>query len=143
MPLERIYHTWDKWECYPAGFYEERPPKGMTTEECEEAYRDFLADTPRFSAGLDGVTTEWVNSCEHYLTNRNMNRIAWLGQAAMCYVTGVPSRFRGGYNMLSEEEQAKADNLAHCYLKKWLIDHGETEAINWPDVQSKTKANLY
>lgn len=143
MPIDRIYHTWDKWECYPAGFYEEHPPKGMTHEECEIAYRDFLADLPRFSAGLDGVISEWKHSTEHYLTNQNMNRIAWLGQAAMCHQTGIPSRYRGGYNLLTDEQQKAADNLAHCFLKKWLIDHGETEAINWPDVQSKTQANLY
>ena len=31
------------------------------------------------------VIVEWVNSCEHYLSNFAMNRIAWVGQAAMCY----------------------------------------------------------
>ena len=43
--MERIYHTWDKWECYPAGFYETKPPqKDMTIDDCKQAYADFLRD---------------------------------------------------------------------------------------------------
>ena len=80
---DRIFHEWEDWECYPAGFYGDKPPKGMTVTDCEEAYRDFLADIPRFEAALNRVITEWVHSCEHYLTNQKMNRIAWLGQASM------------------------------------------------------------
>lgn len=140
--MERIFHTWDKWECYPAGFYEEKPPKGMTSEECELAYRDFLSDLEAFRAGLEGVLSDWPMSCEHYLTNENMNRIAWLGQAAMCYVTGIPSRYRGGYNLLSDDEKEAADNLALEYLNKWMVANGYAEVT--PEIaQPRTKANLY
>lgn len=31
---ERILHTYDKWECYPAGFYENKA-EGLTKEQCE------------------------------------------------------------------------------------------------------------
>ena len=110
--LKRIHHTWEKWECYPAGFYEEKPPKGMTTEECEIAYMDFLSNLDEFSDGLEMVISNWEKSCEHYLTNENMNRIAWLGQSAMCAKNGIPARFRGGYNLLSDDQKEAADNLA-------------------------------
>lgn len=40
---KRVLHTWDKWECYPAGFYEERPPDGVTQDEGEEKYRESAA----------------------------------------------------------------------------------------------------
>jgi len=71
--MERIFHTWDQWECYPAGFYETKPPhKDMTIDECKQAYADFLRDSDRFRhAGLQ-VLLEWPNSCEHYLTNERM-----------------------------------------------------------------------
>jgi hypothetical protein len=140
--LERIFHTWDQWECYPAGFYDEKPPKGMTTDECELAYRDFLSDLDTFGKGMDGVLSDWIKSCEHYLTNENMNRIAWLGQSAMCYATGIPSRYRGGYNLLSDEQKADADGLALIYLNKWLSDNGY-EALTPEEAQSRTQANLY
>lgn len=140
--MKRIYHTWDKWECYPAGFYNNQPPKGMTSDQCLEAYRSFLADIPRFRAAMARVVNEWKNSCEHYLTNECMNRIAWLGQAAMCIDTGVPAQFRGGYNLLTEEQKQEADAAALMVLNQWMKQHGEPE-LDFESVQSKTKANLY
>ena len=140
--MNRIYHTWEKWECYPAGFYEAHPPEGMTVEQCEIAYRDFLADVPKFSAAIGCVISEWKNSCEHYLTNENMNRIAWLGQASLCRALKIPSRFRGGYNLLSDEQKIAADETALIYLNKWREVNG-AEPLTMDDVQSKTQANLY
>lgn len=138
----RIFHEWQDWECFPAGFYSDKPPKGMTVEDAENAYKEFLADIPRFDTALQRVITEWKNSCEHYLTNEKMNRIAWLGQASMCLETGVPSRFCGGYNLLSTEQKEAADMKAHEYLNKWLVSNGR-QALTWEQAQSKSKADLY
>lgn len=138
----RVFHEWEDWECYPAGFYGDKPPKGMTVPECEEAYRNFLADMPAFESALHRVIAEWKYSCEHYLTNQKMNRIAWLGQASMCLVNGVPARFCGGYNMLSADQKEAADRKAHEYLNKWLEQNGR-EPLSWDEAQSKTRANIY
>lgn len=119
----RIFHTYDKWECEKAGFYKTNVD-GMTSDECREAYRDFLADSDRFMAAAQAVINEWPNSCEHYLTNFAMNRIAWIGQAAMCYATGVPSRFCGGFGLLTEEQQKKANEVALDVLNDWLLQNG-------------------
>lgn len=118
----RIFHTYDKWECQKAGFYS-RTFDGMSREECELAYAEFLKDSKKFSEALDKVITEWKYSCEHYLTNSAMNRIAWLGQAAMCHATGVPAVFRGGYNLLSPQEQDEANRIALVYLNLWMEAH--------------------
>lgn len=123
----RIFHTYDKWECHKAGFYSSNPPKGMTKNQCEEAYREFLADTDRFSKALERVIVEWKNSCEHYLTNSSMNRIAWLGQASLCIEKGIPSAFRSGFFLLSEDEQKKANETALIYLNKWLKRNNRPE----------------
>jgi len=44
----RIFHTHDKWECVDAGFYETKPPSGMTAERCKLAYRDFFIRSSPF-----------------------------------------------------------------------------------------------
>ena len=119
----RIFHRHEKWECAKAGFYN-TTVAGMTNKECEEAYRDFLADTEKFKSALASVITEWKHSCEHYLTNISMNRIAWLGQAAACYATGIPSRFRGGFYMLTGEQQEEANETALSALNEWLNANG-------------------
>lgn len=121
----RIFHTYEKWECYKAGFYA-TTKDGMTKEQCHEAYRSFLSDSAKFSAALAGVITEWKNSCEHYLTNSAMNRIAWLGQAAACYALGIPAEFRGGFSLLSGPEQETANEVALVALNQWMETNGRT-----------------
>lgn len=122
----RIFHTYDKWECHKAGFYKSQA-EGMTKQEAEQAYADFLSNDERFIEGLNGVINNWKYSCEHYLTNSSMNRIAWLGQAAMCYSTGVPSIFCSGFNLLTPEQQSHANELALEALNKWLHKNQRNE----------------
>ena len=119
----RKFHTFDKWECHKAGFYASKK-EGMTADQCKEAYAEFLRDDQRFRDGMSGVINTWANSCEHYLTNRAMNRIAWMGQAAMCYSTGVPSVFCSGFNLLTDDEQQHANELALEYINKWMFLNG-------------------
>lgn len=138
----RILHTWDKWECYRHGFYAERPPKGMTQEDGERAYRDFLSDLDRFEAALQVVTQEWRYSPEHYLTNERMNRIAWLGQASVAQALGIPSGCRAGYQLLSDEEKYAADMLALKHLNRWLDKHSRPQLMR-ADAVGRTEAELY
>lgn len=139
---QRIFHTHDKWECFKAGFYASRV-EGKTQEQCEIAYRDFLADLGQFRAGLEGVTTEWIHSCQHYLTNKAMNRIAWLGQAACCYKLGIPQEYRGGYQLLTEEQKDAANRLAHEYLNKWLVANAMPEVSLEDAMQIDRQIGIY
>jgi len=131
---DRVFHTYDKWECEKAGFYASNFD-GMSGDECRMAYRDFLADSDRFRHAAQRVTEEWPHSCEHYLTNFAMNRIAWIGQAAMCYETGVPSRFCSGFNLLSEQQQAEANAVALDVLNDWLLKNGR-EPVDMDEAMS-------
>jgi hypothetical protein len=137
----RIFHTYDKWECQKAGFYQ-NTKDGISKADGEEAYRVFLSDIPRFSAALDGVLSEWKNSCEHYLTNSAMNRVAWLGQAAMCYATGIPSAFRSGFFLLTDEQQDAANHAALAALNKWLAANGR-EPVTMDEAYSGRQAEIY
>jgi ParB-like chromosome segregation protein Spo0J len=139
---ERIFHTFDKWECAQAGFYETKPPQGMTADHCRAYYRELLADIPEFERVLEGVISEWKHSCEHYLTNRAMNRIAWLGQAALCYKHGIPSEFRGGYGLLTEEQQLAADEAALRALNKWMERNGR-EPVAMGDANPNRQSDIY
>lgn len=128
---DRVFHTYEKWECHKAGFYKPSMD-GMTAAECQSAYRDFLSDSDRFRKAATSVINEWVNSCEHYLTNFAMNRIAWIGQAAMCYETGIPSKFCSGFNLLSEDEKQTANEVALDVLNEWLEQNGR-EIVSMED----------
>lgn len=138
----RILHTWDKWECYKAGFYAERTPAGMTQEQGEQSYREFLSDPSRFEAALQAVTQGWKHSCEHYLTNARMNRIAWLGQASVAQALGIPSGCRGGFQLLTEDEKYAANMMALKYLNRWLTVNGREQTMLGEAV-GRTEAELY
>ena len=137
----RIFHTWEKWECYRAGFYEERP-ETMTQEEGEEAYRSFLSDEAAFDRALLVVTQEWPYSCEHYLTNDRMNRIAWLGQASVAQALRIPSCCRGGYHRLTDAQKKAADTLALTALNRWLVAH-ERPVVTMQEATGRTETELY
>lgn len=142
--MDRILHTWDKWECYPAGFYEEKPRDASLSEDaCHELYAQLLRDIPAFKQAMAGVLADWPNSCEHYLSNERMNRIAWLGQAALCYTHGIPRKYRGGYMLLTDDEKLAANLAALEYLNKWLEQRGEATLANLEDAASKTEMDLY
>ena len=95
----------------------------MTPEQCLESYAAFLRDISRFEWAMDRVLAEWPHSCEHFLSNESMNRIAWLGQSSMCIDTGVPACYRAGFKLLSEAEQAAANFAAFRRLEGWLCQH--------------------
>lgn len=138
----RIFHTFDKWECHKAGFYA-TSFEGKTKTECNAMYREFLSDLPRFEAALEAVTSQWKYSCEHYLTNIAMNRIAWLGQAAMCFATGVPSEFRGGFSLLTKKQQEQANEMALKYLNKWLFVNGRTPISMNEAMSGERQSDIY
>ena len=119
LKMNRIYHPWWNWECYKAGFYSIEPPEGMDADTCRVRYCEFLSSDEKFSAGMERVFKEWPNSCEHFLTNPSINKIAWLGQASMCITSGISSNFKGGFNLLSTEDQGKANALAAVHLERW------------------------
>lgn len=137
----RIFHTHDKWECHKAGFYA-NTKEGITKAQGEEEYRVFLSDIPRFEKTLQCVISEWVYSCEHYLTNSAMNRIAWLGQAAMCYATGIPAVFRSGFFLLTENEQDAANESALSAFNQWLLANNR-ESVTMDIALANRQSDIY
>lgn len=130
----RIYHTYDKWECHAAGFYKSQK-EGWTHEQCENEYKRILTNLPLFEGILECVISEWKYSCEHYLTNKTMNRIAWLGQAAVCYESGVPSKYSYSWAELTNEQQEAANKVALNALNVWLERH-EKGVVDFEEASS-------
>lgn len=125
--MKRIFHSWDKWEDYKHGFYGGLEyPKDNTLE----LYASLLKDLTKFEAALKIIVSSWVYSCEHNLSNENMNRIAYLGQASCALIYNVPHNISmSGYNLLTKEEQESADKLAETYLNLWLEKYEHSKAV--------------
>ncbi len=137
----RIFHTYDKWECVDYGFFNNKP-KEMSKEDGELKYKEFLSDTKLFAKTLSKVIRKWKHSCEHNLSNDSMNRIAWLGQAAVCYHLGIPSSCRGGFSLLTKKQKLAANMVAFRYLNKWLKNN-DRETISIEESGIDLTVNRY
>jgi hypothetical protein len=124
--VRRVFHPWWEWECYKAGFYASSVD-GIDPDEAKRMYAEFLADIPRFERAMQRVIDEWPHSCEQFLLNESINRVAWLGQSSMCIETGVPSCYRGGFKLLSNQQRARANAAAQRVLDAWLMARTGTE----------------
>lgn len=123
--MTRIFHPYDKWECYQSNFY--GGVSDYQKDDTLQLYASLLKDLNLFETTLQTITSEWKHSCEHNLSNESMNRVAWLGQASCALVYKVPHNVSmGGYNLLTAEEQKAADGIAQKYLDKWLEEHERT-----------------
>lgn len=116
--------------------YEMLPPDGYSADTAVEAYTEFLANLERFKAGIRKVMREWHISCEQFLSNPNINRVAWLGQSAMCIETGVPCKFRAGFAHLKPVEQVAANALAARYLAAWELEFDGTQFYSEPETEA-------
>lgn len=138
----RIFHTHDKWEAVNYGFFDLKH-KTLTNTQCEHKYKELLTNLEDFEDALKSVTSEWKYSCEHNLTNKSMNRIAWLGQACLAYKYNIPNIYSGGFKLLTEDEQQKANELAHKYLNKWLSSNGLDTVTIEEGLQIERQVELY
>lgn len=132
--IKRIYHPWDKWECYRHNFY------GGVSEDFErdntlELYASLLRDPVKFETALNTIISTWKYSCEHNLSHEGMNRVAYLGQASCALVYRVPNHMSmSGYNLLTDEEKVAADALAQKYLDLWLERNKELLNVDSKEV---------
>ncbi len=126
--MKRIYHPWHKWECFKYNFYGNEPtPKEF---KGPEKYAEFLKDIPKFESALKQILEKWKHSLEHNLSNTEMNRVAYMGQAAMAYVYNVPHNIScSGYNLLTDLEKSEADAKAQEYITLWETENGFTEEV--------------
>ena len=72
-----------------------------------------------------------------------MNRIAWLGQAAMCYSLGIPAKFCGGFNLLTQEQQNIANLTALEYLNIWRAKYNREPLSMEEALSIGRQVNIY
>jgi ParB-like chromosome segregation protein Spo0J len=119
----RIFHTYDKWEPTGHDFFA-KTHKKWSKLQCRHKYLELMIDLDEFEDVLIDVINNWKFACEHNLTNRSLNRIAWLGQAAMSYKYKIPAIFSSGWQLLTEEQQEDANMVALGVLNLWLDSNG-------------------
>lgn len=122
--MKRIYHHFNNWEDYHAGMYDE--DSNGRKERVEKAA--YILGTPKVcKEAMEKVVTEWKIATEYNLSNAEINRKAWLGQAACsCYGNIHEDETREAWGIMTDQQRTKANQIAATIIKRWLRER-ETE----------------
>lgn len=125
--VEQVYVRWWLWECAKAGMYDAAYCCTHDFEVFKVSYAEFLSDSQAFYNAAVAMTHAWPMSCQNFLTNANINRIAWIGQASACFEIGLSSAFRSGFWLLTQQQQDKANSIAAEVLRDWIIEYERSQ----------------
>ena len=123
--VKQVWVPWSQWECVEAGMFDSAGCVSTDFEQFKVIYAEFLADSDRFSDAARRMCNAWPMSCLNFLTNAQINRIAWIGQASACYEIGLCYMFKGGFWLLSSTQQEEANRVAAIVLRDWIIEHNQ------------------
>ena len=80
MKLKREYVNYRQWEDFKNGLYSNEQPIKKNINLCKE----LLSNNKDTYYAMKLVVQNWPLSTKHNLTNYEINRRAWLGQACCC-----------------------------------------------------------
>lgn len=116
--MERIYHRYEYWEDYKAGFYNNI--SGVNKDLMINKVVELFSSSELTETYMNKVIEKWKYSCEHNLTNLSLNRIAYLGQSACCIYAGVPSSITmEAWHLVSEENRNNANKIAEKIINNY------------------------
>ncbi len=116
--MERIFHHYNLWEDYHAGMYDES--KNGRQERVKKAA--YILGTPEVCReAMEKVVAEWQRATEYNLSNAEINRKAWLGQAACsCYAGIHEDETREAWGIMTEAQRIEANRIAATIIKRWV-----------------------
>lgn len=120
--MNRIYHHYEKWECWKNGFWDSC--SGSVKEDKKNKVIELFNSSENTKIFMNRVIDEWKYSSEQNLSNDSMNRIAWIGQAACCIYDKIPSSVTmEAWSLVPDESKQMANKIAQDVLDKWISKH--------------------
>lgn len=116
--MKRIYHHYEKWEETIAGLWAK--VSNHDKEYLIKRALNIMQDAETWGVFMMRVVRRWVYSCEHNLSHTSHNRVAWLGQAAICLAIGACHEItKAVWWLLSEGERDAANKEAELVIAYW------------------------
>lgn len=135
--MERYYSEYTNWEDYINGMY-----RCDLDNECSmiELSLSLLIDSEKFYRSCKKVLNDWKISTAVNLTNKSINRIAWLGQAACCIEFGCNEKStKIAWSKMNTEQRVMANKIAKVFVNEFdntwkqrlreLLKNGKQSAI--------------
>lgn len=116
--MERIFHHYSKWEDFHAGMYDE-DKDGREARVLKAA--SILGNPAVCETAMQKVIAEWPVATEYNLSNAEINRKAWLGQAACsCYGAVHEDETREAWGIMTSEQRIEANRIARRLITEWI-----------------------
>ena len=127
MKINQIYVPYWKWECFRYGMYY----KIENETEMIKNVIEFMSNTELFSKSMEYVVSNWNNTMDNHLTNKSINRIAFIGQCACLKNINCPEYItRKAWKFIDIDKQILANIEAENKLKIWTLKKYESLSIN-------------
>ena len=116
--MKQVYKPYWTWECYKSGMWN----KVSNEDELLTKAIEFTGNYVDYGKSMRKVVFEWNNTIEHHLTNKSINRRAFLGHCAVYYKHQIPEYLvRKAWKYLTDEQRRLADNEAEKTIKEWEL----------------------
>lgn len=116
--MQRIYYRYELLEDWQSGFYWNE--SGLNRQQLKEKCNEFFCNKKLVRKYMEMTIKNWPYSCQHNLSNEAMNRVAWLGQSAVCLYCKCPSQITmETWREVPQECRDEADRIANEIIKKY------------------------
>lgn len=118
--MNQVYTPYTKWECYKNGMWSK---VDLSSEQkMLQIAIEFTSDHVLYGSAMREVAFAWKNSMLNFLTNKSINRRAYLGHCAVSFRLGIPEYIvRMAWKHLTPKQQQLADLVAERTIKEWEI----------------------
>jgi len=119
MVITQIKSPYFAWECFQNGMFKTLSEIDNYSFLFNKSI-ELLSNQELFYKTGILVIKNWEVSCDNFLTNKNINKIAFIGQVCCCYAFGVPEIVtKDAWKVLDTEIQTQANNTALKILKTY------------------------
>ena len=126
MRIMRVYRKYQEWEEIEHNMWGEvENKKGMLAKAIA-----FTGDHERYGSFMQRVVNEWPVSCENALTDKTLNRKAWIGHAAAALALKCPENItRAAWRQLTYEQQLLANEEARRAISMWEHNYRKVKNV--------------
>ena len=116
--IKQVYIPYWEWEDYINGMW--RRVKKCDEQEIIDKCIIFTGNHILYGLAMSEVIEAWPRTMLHNLSNKNINRKAFLGHCAVQYKLNIPEYItRIAWGQLTEEQRFLANNEALKNIKHW------------------------
>lgn len=118
--MKRIYKPYWEWEDYINGMWRKLPTEDEEKHLIEAIM--FTGDHKKYGAAMRRVIKEWPNTMLNSLTNKSINRKAFLGHCACQIEINCPEYIvRQAWKLLTNEQRYLANEEARKTIQSWEL----------------------